>query len=347
MPEFSSVEFLNENESRSYPLKEGSDLPDSLILDLRVFSRGQRSFDCRISRVVGADVSISGSLEITVDTGCLDPEGESTDLVKLLIPSPAPNQSSVQAFGWNPSPFGENRPEVPMGEIGDSPVGLWSSVVVTVGAVGHGLVDGDDIIPTTSFVEPSLVYLGGSTSIHRLSIGEDEDVTGKIAFVSSRNLVPEATGGSMLIRAGKGLGEGQLSVSQFSSLYGIDLSDLEITQPCDGVIQKVNGIGPNSRGQFSILDGRGLSVMSFPESNLIVITTAFAMQSKVCPELPELGDIYLWILDGDGNLVPTDALPDVLVPGQAWVLDQFGRLTPAETFDFDPYWGEGGGGISP
>lgn len=341
MPEFSSAEFLDENESRAYPLKEGSTLPDSLILDMRVFSRGKRSTACQVSRIVGHGVSLGGDIEIHVDTGCLAPDGLSTDTVVVSFPAPDESQPYVQAFGWNASPYGVNNPT------GDSPIGLWSSVSMTIGYTGAMEIENTDEVPDEATVEPGLVYLGGATSIHRLTIGEIDDANGAMTIGPSRNLESEISESELLLTADKGAGEQQLSVADFITLYGISLTEDEVRSPCSGVIRTINGIGPDALNQFLILDGRGLSVRSFPESNLIVITTAFAMQSKACPELPDLGDIYLWLLDDDGNLVPTDALPEELVPGQAWVLDQFGRLVPAEEFDFDPYWEEGGGGISP
>ena len=71
------------------------------------------------------------------------------------------------------------------------------------------------------------------------------------------------------------------------------------------------------------------------------------MLTKACPELPDAEDVYLWMLDENGNLVPTAAIPENIAPGQAWILDEFGRLVPAGEFDFDPHWTEDGDGIVP
>jgi len=328
MSEFSSVQFLDENETRDYPLVAGSSLPLGFLLDLRLFSRGRKVSEPRVSRVVGSNESVSGDLEVYFDTGCLGEDAESPDILEVRVSGAG--ESSIQVFGMNQS----------------LSVGVWSSVSATFGSEVYLDHEDDDFDPESSYVEPSLLYLCHSASIHRAFVGGSEAL-GRASILPSRNLRSETLPDEVVAGPDKGAGLVGLTAEEFVDLYYPEMDSAEATNPCSGALVQINGVGPDASGTFFVVPGRGVSVRTFPEASLVAIVTSLVSRKNTCPDVPELGDIYLWMLDENGNLVPTEALPEVLEPGQAWVLDQFGRLIPAEDFDFDPYWTEGGGGISP
>jgi hypothetical protein len=333
MSEFSSTEFLDENEARDYPLVAGSSLPTGFILDLRMFSRGRKTSTPRVVLVEGAGESVSGDLEISLGTGCLNEDGDAEDIVTVRVSDPGavgPATPQIQVFGWTESSGG----------------GVWSSACVTIGPSFFSFFSGDSLLPASADIEPALLYLCHAASVHSASVS-GAGASGRVAILPSRNSRSETTGGELVIGPEKGAGLAGMTAAQFVLAYYPDMDPEDSVLPCTGMVLFLNGTPPDPSGAFSVVPGRGVSIRTFPESNMVAIVTSLVSRSNTCPDIPTLGDIYLWLLDENGNLVPTEALPELLEPGQAWVLDQFGRLVPAEEFDFDPYWGEGGGGISP
>ena len=245
--------------------------------------------------------------------GTLNQDSGQPQYLRVVVKSGSDRSTTT---GFVPSPFAQSLPAGDMTNIGlnrdpdsdfhsaDDFDYLAAMIDVTLSPEALDMLPADDtlvILFSNALIEPTLITRLWRTEVERLvfedQCWDESDVSGHVILREGYNTELVRLGSSILVSPARRAGLGTQPVLEFeawlcdvgsSSSSGSSGSGgsrlLELHEPCEGNILKVNGVTPDVAYNLTITGENGVTVQSFPNEHRIVITLSLPQPIAICPD---------------------------------------------------------------
>lgn len=262
------LDFFSENSDRRYPLREDSTpacldpafaWPDSILLDLRGFSRANPATPWTLYRYSGANSTGDAEWDPFDGNSALFFRQNDDCVIRVDIPL------GTTIF-----------PHVAHGSVNDPlTAALLARIQITVGPSWNDLDDTqryvfDDSAPLEDGVMVDL-YRQQVDELRVLHVNEtEENVEGDVVLRGGYNLAATQSGQVVTLDAAPGLGE-----------LGVYPGD-GVGDVCRGLIHSLSGVKADSNGRFFFHGGLGVRIVHLPHKLQIVLDTSTLTPAGSC-----------------------------------------------------------------